>query len=97
MLEYSWLLIEAAAGLSRRDGGNSKVEQSLERQILDQVEKLPVDKQREVLDFARKLARPAGRRIEDLMVFAGSIDPKDLRLMEEAIEQACEQVDANEW
>ena len=75
----------------------TQVEQSLERQILDQVEKLPVDKQREVLDFARKLARPAGKRVEDLMTFAGSIDASDLELMEKAIEEACEQIDANEW
>lgn len=72
------------------------MEHSIEKQILDQLQRLPANKQQEVLDFARKLARPRGRRIEDLRVFAGSIDPSDLTLMQQAIEEACEQVDPDE-
>lgn len=73
------------------------MEEPLERQILDQVQKLPSDKQREVLDFAIKLARPRGRRLEDLTRFIGSFDSEDLKLMERAIDEACEQVDDDEW
>lgn len=73
------------------------VEYSLERQILDQVEKLPVDKQREVLNFAVKLSRPKGQRLGGLMAFVGSIDQDDLKVMERAIDEACERVDPNEW
>jgi hypothetical protein len=50
-----------------------------------------------VLDFAIKLARPKGRRLEDFRRFVGSFDAEDLKLMERAIEDACEQVDDNEW
>jgi len=72
------------------------VDHSIEKEILDQIQRLPANKQQEVLDFARRLARPRGRRIEDLRPFAGSIDVTDLSLMQQAIEDACEQVDPDE-
>ncbi len=63
------------------------------------MENLPVEKQRQVLEFARTLAsRPikgvAGRV---LLKYAGTIEESDLELMAKAIEDGCERVDANEW
>ena len=71
--------------------------QLLQKEILDQLDKLPVEQQRQVLDFARTLSKPAGKRGKDLLYFAGGISADDLTLMAQAIEQDCEQINANEW
>jgi hypothetical protein len=70
---------------------------SLQEEILDQLDKLHVEQQRQVLDFARTLARPVGKHGKDLLYFAGGINADDLKLMAQAIEQDCEQINANEW
>jgi hypothetical protein len=72
---------------------------SLRNEILHQFEKLKPDQQRKVLEFARALANTnlEGTRGKDLLRFAGTIEPSDLKEMTEAIEQDCEKVDANEW
>jgi hypothetical protein len=71
--------------------------QSLQEEILDQLDKLPIEQQIQVLDFARTLAKPVGKPGKDLLYFAGGINPDDLSLMAQAIEQDCEQVNANDW
>jgi hypothetical protein len=43
------------------------------------------------------ISTPQGVAGRQLLSFAGSIAPDDLRLMSKAIEQGCEQVDTNEW
>jgi hypothetical protein len=70
---------------------------SLQEEILDQLDKLHVEQQRQVLAFARTLARPVGKHGKDLLYFAGGINADDLKLMAQAIEQDCEQINANEW
>ena len=42
-------------------------------------------------------AEVSGTPGKQLLRFAGSIPPEDLKLMQEAIEQDCERVDINEW
>ncbi len=61
--------------------------------------KLPVDKQRQVLEFARTLAASQfqGVRGADLLRFAGTIDRSDLDIMSQAIKDGCERIDADEW
>ena len=71
--------------------------QSLQEEILDQLDKLPIEQQIQVLDFARTLAKPVGKPGKDLLYFAGGISPDDLSLMAQAIEQDCEEVNANDW
>jgi hypothetical protein len=71
--------------------------QSLQKEILDQLSKLPIEQQRQVLDFARTLAKPIGKQGKDLLHFAGGINAEDLKLMSQAIEEGCEQVNINEW
>jgi hypothetical protein len=66
--------------------------QSLQKEILDQLNKLPFEQQIQVFDFARTLAEPVGKPGKDLLHFAGGIDANDLDLMAQAIEQDCEQV-----
>ncbi len=68
-------------------------------QVVRQLQCLPEDKQRRVLEFAQSLAEivPEGIPGDRLLQFAGSIPSDDLRLINEAIENGCEQVDSNEW
>jgi hypothetical protein len=73
------------------------VNQSLQKEILAQLDKLHIEQQRQVLDFARTLAGPVGQPGKELLHFAGDINLEDLKLMSQAIEQDCEQVNVNEW
>ena len=67
--------------------------------VIEQLRDLPQELQWRVLEFTRALAisSPRGVPGEQLLSFAGAISPDDVQLMREAIEQGCEQVDANEW
>jgi hypothetical protein len=74
-------------------------DQTIQKELLDQLSKLPVEQQHQVLDFARKLAgsKPTGRSGKELLSFAGTIPIADLNIMTQAIEEGCEQVNLNEW
>ncbi len=67
--------------------------------LVDQLRVLPNELQWRVLEFTRSLAAsmPHGVPGSQLLQFAGAIPANDLQLMRQAIEQGCEQVDANEW
>jgi hypothetical protein len=71
----------------------------LQGQILKQLNGLPDDQQRQVLEFARTLVKssPAGVPGKELLRFAGLIPEEDLKQMNAAIEQGCERVEAHEW
>lgn len=71
----------------------------IEKQLLTQLSYLRMDQQQRVLDFARFLAMktPVGIPGQNLLGFAGTIASNDLKLMSEAIEVGCEQVDLNGW
>ena len=68
-------------------------------QVIDQLKVLPYESQWRVLEFTRTLAVSVPRGIsgQQLLRFAGVIPLDDLQLMRLAIEQGCEQVDADEW
>jgi hypothetical protein len=71
----------------------------LERELREQLDQLPPDQQRQVLDFARALASkrrgtPSGQALSQ---FGGGITKEDLRLITQAIEEGCEQVNRDEW
>jgi len=68
-------------------------------QVLEQLKALPYEQQWRVLEFARSLATsvPRGAPGQRLLSFAGMIPPDDLQAMQQAIEDGCEQVDANGW
>jgi hypothetical protein len=70
---------------------------SIKVEIVEQLEHLPYELQRQVLDFARALSRPKGVLGKQLLHFAGTIKSDDLQAMSEAIEAECERVDVNEW
>ena len=71
----------------------------IQKEILEQLEKLDATQQQRVLDFTRALAAtvPPGVAGDLLLSFAGAIDESELLLMAQAIEEGCERVDVNGW
>jgi len=72
---------------------------TLTQQIIEQLNRLTPDQQQKILNYARGLGRPRGtpgkefiERTKDI-----HIDPEDLRLMEQAIEEEFERIDLDEW
>ena len=72
---------------------------SIVDKVVEQLKALPNELQWRVLEFTRalSLSTPHGVSGKQLLRFAGAVPPGDVKLMREAIEQGCEQVDANEW
>ena len=71
----------------------------LKEEIIHQIDRLPSEQQRQILNFARvlEMARPRGRTGKSLMTFAGAIQAADLKAMADNIEASCEKVDPDEW
>ncbi|MBI3763448.1 MAG: hypothetical protein HY260_16500 [Chloroflexi bacterium] len=66
--------------------------------VVEQLTTLPDDLQRQVLEFVQTLRASVRRGVsgKQLLRFAGFIPLDDLRLMRQAIETGCGQVDLNE-
>ncbi len=75
------------------------VDAAIEQELSTCLGRLPVEQQRQVLEFARTLATPLlqGVRGSTLLKFAGTIDESDLEAMSQAIEDGCERIDVDEW
>jgi hypothetical protein len=76
-----------------------KMDISIKRKLLEQLEVLPYEFQRRVLDFAQALALsvPKGVPGKQLLRFVGAIPEDDLQMMVQAIEAGCERIDLDEW
>ena len=61
--------------------------------------KLPIEQRFQVLEFARTLTRAKvhGVKGQDLLRFAGTIEPEDLATITQTIEEGCEKVNLDEW
>ncbi|MCE8429104.1 MAG: hypothetical protein J5U19_12035 [Candidatus Methanoperedens sp.] len=72
---------------------------TIKHDIIRQLDHLPLDFQRQVLDFAQALVKsyPKGVPGKDLLRFSGIMEPEDIQDMDKAIEESCERVDLNEW
>ena len=72
---------------------------TIKQEILKHLEHLPLELQRKVLDYAVELAAfpPQGVAGEKLLRFAGCLPPEDATAMAQAIESACESIEAHEW
>jgi len=73
---------------------NAQLNNDLERELL----RLAPEERERVLAYARQLGagRTAGTMGKSLARFAGSIEPKDLAVISEAVAAGCEQV-SDEW
>ncbi len=69
------------------------------KQLLAAFEKLPDQAQRQVAQFARSLATrgSASPAAEAILQLAGTLDPRDLQTMDDAIQEGCEKVDRDAW
>ncbi|QOX78305.1 hypothetical protein FY034_04945 [Trichlorobacter lovleyi] len=72
---------------------------ALKNEFLQQMNRLPLTQQCQVLQFARALemSSPSGASGSSLLSFAGTIPADDLAAMSQAIQEGCEQVDHHEW
>jgi hypothetical protein len=75
------------------------IDPAIKEKILHQIEVLPHDLQKKMLDFSRSLARDyqKGADGKELLKFSGAFNKSDLKAMESAITESCERVDVNEW
>lgn len=71
----------------------------VEKQLREQLGRLPIEQQRQVLDFARALEKVKIHGVpgKNLLRFAGTIVPEDLIAIEKTINEGCEKVNLNEW
>ena len=69
--------------------------QLIQAEIIEQLSRLPDEKQKQVLDYTRLLTglKPIGVPGETMLQFAGLIPSDELERMEQAIAEACGQVD----
>ena len=75
------------------------VDPTIQTELLSYVGQLGSADQARVVSFARTLVKSPvhGTPGKELLKFAGTISPEDAQDMIEAIEEGCEQIDANEW
>lgn len=75
------------------------ISSTLEQELHEHLRHLPVEQQRQVVDFARALSvtRVRGVPGQTLLQFAGAIAAEDVATMGQAIEDGCEQVNSNDW
>ena len=72
---------------------------TVEKDIHEQLGRLPIEQKRQVLQFARSLAtaRVHGVPGKNLLHFVGAISHEDLITMEHTIKEGCEKVNLDEW
>ena len=71
---------------------------AFENEFLKNLGLLSKEQQSKVLAFVKSLLnRDQETNQQELLKFAGSIDPNSVREMSTAIEAGCENVDKNEW
>ena len=72
---------------------------SFAEEVLAELERLPPDRQRVVLDFVRALSRPGAiaQSGSEVVHLAGSISPEDLAVMKHVADEECERIDADAW
>lgn len=68
------------------------MDQLIEKEIFARLDKLPLEKRQQVLNFIRGISAPTGVAGKNLLRFAGTIEPDDIHLITEVIEEGCGQV-----
>ncbi|MGH9429231.1 MAG: hypothetical protein ACRD2L_23355 [Terriglobia bacterium] len=71
----------------------------IETEIHQHLQRLPLEQQRHVLEIVRALAaaRAGGVPESGLLRFAGTIDPRDIAAMNQAIQDGCEKIHGDDW
>ncbi|MEX0812226.1 MAG: hypothetical protein WD048_08410 [Chitinophagales bacterium] len=69
----------------------------IRQEILSALDQLSKKQLKHLLIFIKSLLYRKADKEHGIMRLAGTIDKEDLKLMEAAIEDGCEQIDSNEW
>jgi hypothetical protein len=74
-------------------------EEQIRTELIEQMHKLPLDKQQRVLGYAHSLVETntAGFPGSELMEFAGIMSPEEAKEFLQSIEEDCERIEPNEW
>ena len=72
-------------------------DRTIDTQLLTYFHSLPKPQQLDVLNYLRSLLKKDSSSNKELLKLAGSISSHDLKLMDEAIKEGCEQIDEDEW
>lgn len=70
---------------------------SIVQQIQEAVERLPEDRQQEVLRYVRGMDVEAKNSIDEFRKLAGTMTKEDGRALLDTIEEGCGQVNLDEW
>lgn len=71
---------------------------AFENEFLRNLGLLSKEQQNKVLSYVKSLLKKTkNSNQQELLQFAGSIDPKDIQEISTAIEAGCENIDKNEW
>lgn len=72
---------------------------AIEQEILDQIRKLDLDQQKQVLDFVRGLTHPKGVLVRDFLEYTHDIQisPEDLEIMKRVAEVDEERIEWDDW
>lgn len=73
---------------------------TIKSQIIREIDVLPIDMQKKVLDFVKLLSEtkaPNGASGNKLAKLAGIMTKEDAQEMAEHIAEGCEKIDLNEW
>ena len=75
------------------------IDTTIETEIFNCLNKLSVEHQRKVLEFARTLVTtsPTGSPGSSYLRFAGIMTASEIEKMSQAIQDGCEKVDADGW
>ena len=69
----------------------------IKKEILKTINVLNKEQQLKLLGFVDSLINKKSKLETNILQFAGCISKEDLRLMQEAINKDCENIDYNEW
>ncbi len=72
-------------------------EKTIDTELLSYFHALAKPQQLDVLNYLKSLLKRDESSNQGLLALAGSISSQDLKLMEEAIKEGCEQIDEDEW
>jgi mRNA-degrading endonuclease RelE of RelBE toxin-antitoxin system len=73
--------------------------ESIINQVIEQLQELPENLQRQVLNYVETLKTSPEQESQgkQLLQFRRAIPTDDIKRMQQAIDQECENIDANEW
>jgi len=75
------------------------VSTSIKQEIIEQIDKMPIELQKQVLDFVHTLILRELKGVPgvELLKFVGILKSEEAEEMARAIQEGCEQTDKSEW